>query len=156
MKIVGNISTILIACLAFCNTALAQEQRVIGAAGTQTQGSSHSVVWTIGEVIIPTITNASNHLTQGFHQSDIYVLNVHEYSAIEISVYPNPARDIVNISSSENAEMTIYDIQGKKIQTLLVSPITESFNVSHLSRGTYTLVFTIDGSLAKQMKIIIL
>ena len=137
--------------------SFAQELRVIGSSGNYTVGSSHSVAWTIGEPITATITSATNHVTQGFHQSDLYVLNVKDYTtAVEINVYPNPARDLINISCSEDLLMTIYDIQGKEIQSANVSTLTSSFDVSHLSRGTYTLVFSADGLLKKRMKVVIL
>ena len=140
----------------FALQSIAQTQKVIGAAGNYTDAGAYTVAWTIGEPIITTVNGTSNVLTQGFHQGDIYVLSVEKYSELAISVYPNPADDIINILSDYPSKMSIYNAQGKLIQLIDLFETTASVDVSDLSRGTYLLVFEAEGSISKKMKIVIL
>lgn len=133
-----------------------QELFVIAGAGTYTQGALHNVSWTMGEAITTTLIFPSHHVTQGFHQSDLAVDGIVTLKPMNVNVYPNPADDIINITSSENSKLSIFDIQGKLIETIDITTTTAQVDVSYLSRGTYTLVFEASGTLAKRMKIVIL
>lgn len=55
-----------------------------------------------------------------------------------LQVYPNPATDVVNISSDANAlkEVAIFDLTGKKV---LETETMNSVNVSSLNAGVYML-----------------
>jgi hypothetical protein len=140
--------------IGFNRNANAQELNVVASSGTYTEGATHSIAWTIGEAVTASLIFPDNHVTQGFHQSDLYVLSVDEFQPLIISVYPNPARDIINITSDEPSRMSIYDMQGKLITTIDVNSSTSELDVSYLSRGTYSLVFEAKGAIAKTMKII--
>ena len=50
-----------------------------------------------------------------------------------ISVYPNPANEIVTISNTYGAEVSILDLSGKT----LINSISNEINISNLSAGTY-------------------
>lgn len=50
-----------------------------------------------------------------------------------ISVYPNPANDLVTISNSGGANISILDLSGKT----LINSSSNEINVSNLSAGTY-------------------
>lgn len=51
----------------------------------------------------------------------------------EINIFPNPAKDLLNIENAENAEIQIYNIIGE----LIISTKQTSIDVSALSTGTY-------------------
>ncbi|MCB9222932.1 MAG: T9SS type A sorting domain-containing protein [Crocinitomicaceae bacterium] len=158
MKSAKIIVLVLSLGLYYGNSAVAQQGlNVIGSAGTYTELSNGSISWTLGEVVIVTSSIPTNDVTQGFQQGDIYVLSVKDYAdkKLDISVYPNPADDIINVTSSELTKMTIMDMQGKLIDVMDISEITTQVDVSYLSRGTYMLMFEANGTLAKQMKIVI-
>lgn len=54
-----------------------------------------------------------------------------------LKVYPNPATDIVNISSTKKIEnITVIDMTGKKVQSFKAG---NQINVSSLAKGTYIL-----------------
>lgn len=54
-----------------------------------------------------------------------------------LKVYPNPATDIVNISSNKKIEnITVIDMTGKKVQSFKAG---NQINVSSLAKGTYIL-----------------
>ncbi|MDI9308714.1 MAG: T9SS type A sorting domain-containing protein [Limnohabitans sp.] len=67
-----------------------------------------------------------------------------------ISVFPNPVKDILNASSTDNATITslkIYDLQGK-----LIAETTNNYmNTSNLSAGLYVVkIVTAQGQLTKK------
>ncbi len=54
-----------------------------------------------------------------------------------LKVYPNPATDIVNVSSNKKIEnVTVIDMTGKKVQSFKAG---NQINVSSLPKGTYIL-----------------
>lgn len=75
------------------------------------------------------------------------LLSTNEFSKNEISLYPNPVKDILNISLSENTSIEsyeVYDLLGKKI--ISKNTTENNINVSELSNGVYILkVATSDG-----------
>jgi len=145
---------LLFVAIGFNSNVTAQELYVVGSSGNYTEGATHSIAWTVGEPITATLIFPDNHVTQGFHQSDLHVLTVEEFQPLVISVYPNPARELINITSDEPARMSIFDMQGKLITTIDVNSSTSELDVSYLSRGAYSLVFEANGTIAKTMKII--
>lgn len=68
-----------------------------------------------------------------------------------LKVYPNPATDIVNISSNRNIEsVTITDLSGKRVDSGKGSQI----NVSKLAKGTYILQVNYGGGAVENTKLI--
>jgi len=72
-----------------------------------------------------------------------YILNTAEQLAGKFNLYPNPARDILNISNTENLfvkQTEIYDLAGKVISTQNFSSEAEvQLNIADLASGTYML-----------------
>lgn len=67
-------------------------------------------------------------------------------TAIEVEVFPNPTSDEISISmiveESVDLEITLFDIQGRKVQTLyreanFSGDLNISRNISDLANGTY-------------------
>ncbi|MUU79407.1 T9SS type A sorting domain-containing protein [Winogradskyella endarachnes] len=70
-----------------------------------------------------------------------------------IRIYPNPVKDILNISSQEplqSENYTIFDINGKSMLTGIVN-FNNQINISHLNSGFYFLV--LNGS-SERLKIL--
>lgn len=74
---------------------------------------------------------------------------IEELSSSSVSIYPNPAKDILNISidhfSTENTHIEMFDAIGKLIVSDKVNNSLTSIDMSHLSRGMYTIRIVIDG-----------
>ena len=71
----------------------------------------------------------------------------------KVTVYPNPASDLLNLTWSEKpeAEVSVIDLNGKVITTLICNNgLTNSVNVKALSPGTYILRITGKGLNAQQ------
>lgn len=67
-----------------------------------------------------------------------------QFNKLNVSIYPNPATDILNIQSEElfpdNTTAIIYDVAGKRVlNTVLQNSNFNKINVSNLSSGVYIL-----------------
>ena len=57
-----------------------------------------------------------------------------------VTVYPNPAKDVLNINGlTEIATISITDIQGKVVRNLDVQAGTSSVSINDLNAGLYVI-----------------
>jgi flagellar hook assembly protein FlgD len=75
--------------------------------------------------------------------------------ATDIKVYPNPVKDVANISFKMNkrsdVKVTIYDINGNVVKSILQKNInagnqTIQFSTNGLSAGTYIAGMEMNGT----------
>ncbi len=67
---------------------------------------------------------------------------------LEISLYPNPASNRLNISAAntiQNAE--IYNVLGKKVMNVTINKTSESIDISNLASGVYMIKYNIENSI---------
>ena len=58
----------------------------------------------------------------------------------DVSIYPNPARDFLNISAGEKIDSaTIYDLTGRIVKKSNPNKETFNFNISDFSNGVYLI-----------------
>ena len=73
-------------------------------------------------------------------------LSTNDFISSKFSTYPNPASDVVTISSSNNTlfnEITITDLNGRIVKNNKVNNVSETvLNVSDLNAGIYFLNIT--------------
>jgi hypothetical protein len=72
-------------------------------------------------------------------------LAVNSFDNGVFSVYPNPAKDVVNIQLQDNLSITltaaaVYDLSGRVVLT--TTDLTQPINVEKLASGTYVLSLT--------------
>jgi hypothetical protein len=105
--------------------------------GTATAITQIIIKWPSGTV--DTITNpAINSIVNVVEGS---TLSVGTFTNSEFSVYPNPAKNVLNIKSNDSITMknaSVYDLNGKLI--LSSSIVNDSINVDSLSTGSYILI----------------
>lgn len=79
-----------------------------------------------------------------------YVAGLTE-SEMNLKAFPNPANDVLNISTSvEVASVSIISMDGKVVATEDVNASTAAINVAHLTTGTYLYeVVAADGSVVR-------
>jgi hypothetical protein len=73
-----------------------------------------------------------------------YASILEDYSTSNISVFPSPTKDFINISNPENEiinSISIYDVEGK---ILLISNNKASIDVSLLPTGNYFICFEVN------------
>ena len=72
-----------------------------------------------------------------------------------ISVYPNPARETINISVSDTrmlkTDIRISDVNGRLVNVVKLASLQQSVDISNLNSGTYIIKFA-DGSFTKFVK----
>jgi len=82
-----------------------------------------------GKVVTKTITvNLEKSTTTGINAP-----------TINVSVYPNPIKDYVNISITEDSQAIIIDLSGKTLISLTLNAGSNRINTSALPSGVYLL-----------------
>lgn len=73
--------------------------------------------------------------------------SISKTESLALELYPNPANDVVRISSNNNGQMTIaiHDITGKKVISTVLSN-TDQINVSDLTTGIYMVKVSQNGA----------
>lgn len=97
-----------------------------------------------------TIYNITGIKSFGFNEhrilprvaSDIEaVLGMTEEQLNAISIYPNPASDVLTVNGAEGANITVTDAQGKTVYSSTMSNTVETINVENLESGIYFINF---------------
>ncbi len=66
------------------------------------------------------------------------VLGTNDLNSNDVSFYPNPAKDFVNLKSDKEIQnLAIFDAQGKLIKSLRLNQKSEKINISNLPNGVY-------------------
>lgn len=103
---------------------------------------SHIVVTQVGAT--QPLTNSSIILSK--YTTD-NVMGINENQAIEVSIYPSPATDVINIKGANlnNTSITIYDQSGKAVKS--ISDFAgDQISVSDLVSGIYMIAVEMDGN----------
>lgn len=82
------------------------------------------------------------------------IAGVDDFSADSFRVYPNPVKDILNISTKTAVDnIAVYDVLGKLVLSAQPDVISPKINMSGLASGAYLVKVTI-GNASKTVKII--
>lgn len=86
-------------------------------------------------------------------------LNNVDNKDINISIFPNPANEMINIyferfNEYGKVNMIIYDIQGRKISEEQLKNALTTYDVSSLNKGVYTITF-LSNSIKQTRKLIV-
>jgi hypothetical protein len=74
------------------------------------------------------------------------VVSVMNTTTTSVTVYPNPAKDKINIYSAENAEVEITDATGRTIQKLIIKSLQNNeVDLMNLPAGIFFVKTTING-----------
>ena len=127
-----------------------------------TQGDSYSNVngnidYTIGEVVINTVSDGSNDLTQGFHQTKWELVSIEQHVLdYEATFFPNPTEDILNIRTSEfeNVTFNLYNVQGALVRQGSLTGNLTQIQLNEMKSGHYSLVLNNKTENLKTFKII--
>lgn len=85
-----------------------------------------------------------NNCTDTSRCVEIAKFNVNEWQQAGISVYPNPASDILHIQQNgyhKNSQLLIYLASGQLIKVSMLETTEEKLNVSQLPAGIYVVQF---------------
>lgn len=118
-------------------------QEVIASQGNSYANANGSIDFTMGEVVIATISTVSNALTQGFHQTKLGVLAVEDFDLIyQAQAYPNPTPDLLNLEIQlfEGLKYEIYDMQGRQLGFSSIENRFTEVSFKQFAIGLYMLV----------------
>lgn len=118
-------------------------------------GNVWSAATKVGNIAI---TN-DNYESSAFFDEISYfdpALSVQTFNDNVVSVYPNPAKDFVNIKNTLDTQLNsveITDINGRVVKNVNLNSVTEAqVNVSDLSTGVYMMKIVSDsGSVTKKI-----
>ena len=155
-------NVLFILCLFFIVKGFSQDlnPEVIATSGEYFSGANGSLSWTIGEPVSETFSGVNAILTQGFQQNTYIVVAIEDIQDdnFQISVYPNPASDLINIHLDIKSDVIIelFDIQGKKlsIEKVEANRTLKQLNLNNFAIGNYFIRITnTNGKLLKSYKI---
>jgi hypothetical protein len=96
--------------------------------------------------------NNSNPIHRGagyVYDLDILLSTGSEILAEEVKIYPNPVTNTLHIKAEINtsspATLSIYDLNGRLVQSIFQGLNGNSISVSHLTPGIYTLILKENG-----------
>ena len=119
--------------------------QLLSSGGEIFKNTSYQLEWSLGELQTETLTAGNSMMTQGFHQSNYQVSAVEKFSdsPFEITVFPNPATDIINLKIDskyiKNPGYTLTDVSGSVLQMKTIEGNQQQINLSGLVTGTYFL-----------------
>jgi hypothetical protein len=161
---------ILILAILFLASVLVQGQNVtkgstpslqlLGSAGGTYKNSSYQLDWSVGEILTQTYLDSQNSLAQGFHQGKyaITAINQAKYVQFEITVFPNPATDVVVLcidkQQLEDLSYLLTDMNGKILHVSKISTNQQQINLNGIAAGSYFLNVRSGKSALKTFKII--
>ena len=67
------------------------------------------------------------------------------FNAEEINVYPNPATNVINVANAENAQVSVFDINGKLMVSVESASANQTIDASNFANGLYFVRIT-DGN----------
>jgi hypothetical protein len=138
-------------------TITASAQEVVSTQGDSYSNANGSIDFTIGEVIINTVNEGTNDITQGFHQTNWNFVELEDHApAFEVSIFPNPTEDVLNIRTDkfENISYALYDQQGKLVLKDMLSGALSPIVVNQLAPGSYSLTLYDKTQTLKTFKLI--
>ena len=115
--------------------------------GTFTNIDSITIYWPSGTVdyIANPAINTTHNIVEGS------ALSVEDETLVDVSIYPNPVEDELNIKTKTdvtNKIATVFDINGKRVLNLKLKSTT--MDVSSLTSGVYFLRLESEGKIMKR------
>ena len=136
------ITLMLLSTQGFSQTGI-KKSSISSAGGTATANNT-TIIFSIGETAIQENTQGSIHLSEGFIGTDLrQVLGIDDYELFnEFKVFPNPISAVLYINFNKSSEYTIQisDLNGRMIIVENSNKLSNSLDISMLSKGTYLLI----------------
>jgi len=146
-------------------TMFGTAQSAIVPVGGDAQSSAGSVSYTVGQIAVQTAANSNGSVSvaEGVQQPyEIQAVGVDNYPQIVLDavVYPNPTENIAQLRlngfelPAEGLRATIFDGNGKMLQSFSVTDDLTSFQIGQYATGTYYLEVKDGKRVLKTFKIV--
>ena len=83
------------------------------------------------------------------HRGDVGIENI---AAGEINVYPNPATDVIYVANAEGAQVSVFDMNGRMVNSVESASANQAIDASSLAKGMY-IVRIVDGQNVSTKKV---
>jgi len=78
-------------------------------------------------------------------------MSVSDLRSKSVQIYPNPVQNILNLKSDLKIEkIELFDLNGKKVQSVKPNANDAKININHFSSGVYILKTTVEGKTSSQ------
>lgn len=125
-------------------------QSAIVPVGGDAQGNGGSVSYTVGQLAVESAANSNGSISvvEGVQQPyEIMTVGVDDYPQIALNavVYPNPTENIAQLQlngfeiPADGLRATLYDGNGKRLQTVTVTDDLTTLQIGQYAKGTYYL-----------------
>lgn len=140
---------------------IAQAQQAVTASGGDATGNGGTLAYSVGQVVYTTCTGASGTVAQGVQQpyeiSIVLGIDNHQFS-LDLQAFPNPTTDYLHLKVESEAlnDLTfqLIDLNGKLIESKIISSTTETIHLGDLPSATYFLKVNNKNNALKTFKII--
>ena len=140
-------------------------QSAIVPVGGDAQGNGGSVSYTVGQLAVESAANSNGSISvaEGVQQPyEIMTVGVDDYPqiALDAVVYPNPTENIAQLQlngfeiPADGLRATLYDGNGKRLQTVTVTDDLTAFQIGQYATGTYYLEVRDGKRVVKTFKIV--
>ena len=151
--------------LLIMTTANVFAQSAIVPVGGDAQGNGGSVSYTVGQMAVESTANSNGSISvaEGVQQPyEIMTVGVYDYSKIALNavVYPNPTENIAQLQlngfeiPAGGLRATLYDGNGKQLQSVTVTNDLTAFQIGQYATGTYYLEVRDGKRVLKTFKIV--
>jgi hypothetical protein len=151
--------------LLIMTTANVFAQSAIVPVGGDAQGNGGSVSYTVGQLAVESAANSNGSISvvEGVQQPyEIMTVGVDDYPQIALNavVYPNPTENIAQLQlngyeiPADGLRATLYDGNGKRLQTVTVTDDLTAFQIGQYATGTYYLEVRDGKRVLKTFKIV--
>jgi hypothetical protein len=133
---------LLIGALIGSSMTVFAQQDIVSSQGDSYSNGTNTIDYTIGEPITSTVSDGSNELTQGFHQTQLTVTGIKDYETdFLVNVFPNPTAQLLNVKVQKinNESYQIFDINGKLVLDGKLSKTNTVIDMTGLAEGTFIL-----------------
>ncbi len=142
--------------LGICVSAQSLTPQVLASSGDYFTSTNIKLNWTLGEMVTETFITSGNILTQGFQQPNYLYSSLFETDENkEITIYPNPFSDIININTGDYTDLylQVLDFQGKNLMRKNIKKSNLQIDFSTLSPGIYFIKIYSDKKDLKTFKV---
>jgi hypothetical protein len=73
-------------------------------------------------------------------------LSINKAEELDVTIYPNPARDYFQIRTEPGSQLQITNLQGQVVIAKKLQNWVNFVNVKYLSRGTYVIRVMYEGN----------
>ena len=138
-------------------------QSAIVPVGGDAQSNNGSVSYTVGQSAIQTNGSESVSVAEGVQQPyEIMIVGTDDFPQIVLNakIYPNPTENIAQLELNgfeipvDGFRATLFDGNGKMLQSIVVTDDVTPFEIGHYATGTYYLELRDGKRVLKTFKVI--